>query len=103
MKAAQLDVLHNTVEDLKNELAGFKKTMAGVCHKYDNNFRRNVAACRHLHEGWVTHEAAIEKINERCTCGTYVLEPPQRRGPAARGFVEMPRILPKRQRGNNKG
>ena len=41
MKSAQLDVLHNTVEDLKNELAGFKKTMAGVCRKYDDNFRRN--------------------------------------------------------------
>ena len=25
-----------------------------------------------------------------------VLEPPQRRGPAARGFVEMPRVPPKR-------
>ena len=71
MKSAQLDVLHNTVEDLKNELAGFKKTMAGVCHKYDNNFRRIGAETRHLHEGWVSHEAAIERINERCTCGTY--------------------------------
>ena len=69
MKAAQLDVLHNTVEDLKNDLAGFKKTMAGVCRKYDDNFRRNGAASRHLHEGWISHEAAIEKINERCTCG----------------------------------
>ena len=28
-KSAQLDVLHHAVEDLKNELAGFKKTMAG--------------------------------------------------------------------------
>ena len=69
MKAAQLDVLHNTVEDLKNELAGFKKTMAGVCQKYDNNFRRSGVTSRHLHEGWISHEAAIEKINERCTCG----------------------------------
>ena len=69
MKSAQLDVLHNTVEDLKNELAGFKKTMAGVCRKYDNNFRRNGASARHLHKGWLSHEAAIEKINERCTCG----------------------------------
>ena len=69
MKSAQLDVLHNTVEDLKNELAGFKKTMAGVCRKYDENFRRtSVSTCR-CHEGWVSHEAAIEKINERCTCG----------------------------------
>ena len=70
-KAAQLDVLHNTVEDLKNELAGFKKTMAGICRKYDDNFRRNGAFARHLHQGWITHEAAIERINERCTCGTY--------------------------------
>ena len=64
-----LDLLHNTVEDLKNELAGFKKTMAGVCRKYDDNFRRNRASARRLHEGWLSHEVAIEKINERCTCG----------------------------------
>ena len=70
-KAADLDVLHHTVEDLKNELAGFKKTMAGVCRKYDNNFRQCGASARHLHEGWINHEAAIERINERCTCGTY--------------------------------
>ena len=68
-KAAALDVLHNTVEDLKNELAGFKKTMAGVCRKYDDNFRRNGVSARHLHEGWLSHKTAIEKINERCTCG----------------------------------
>ena len=69
MKSAQLDVLHHSVEDLKNELAGFKKTMAGVCRKYDDNFRRNGASARHLHEGWLSHEVAIEKINECCTCG----------------------------------
>ena len=69
MKSAQLDVLHHSVEDLKNELTGFKKTMAGVCRKYDDNFRRSRASGRHLHEGWILHEAAIEKINERCTCG----------------------------------
>ena len=69
MKAAQLDVLHHTVEDLKNELAGFKKTMAGICRKYDDNFRRNGVASHNFHEGWISHEAAIEKINERCTCG----------------------------------
>ena len=57
------------MEDLKNEVAGFKKTMAGICHKYDDNFRRNEVSARHLHGGWVSHEAAIEKINERCTCG----------------------------------
>ena len=68
-KAVQLDVLHNTVEDLRNELAGFKKTMAGVCRKYDDNFRQNGVASHQFHEGWVSHEAAIEKINERCTCG----------------------------------
>ena len=69
MKSAQLDVLHHSVEDLKNELAGFKKTMAGVCRKYDDNFHRSSASARLSHEGWIFHEAAIEKINERCTCG----------------------------------
>ena len=69
MKSAQLDVLHLAVEDLKNELSGFKKTMAGVCRKYDDNFRRSGVSARHLHEGWLSHETAIEKINERCTCG----------------------------------
>ena len=68
-KAAALDVLHNSVEDLKNELAGFKKTMAGVCRKYDDNFRKSGISARHLHEGWLSHATAIEKINERCTCG----------------------------------
>ena len=68
---AKLDVLHNTVEDLKNELAGFKQVMAGICRKYDDNFRKCSVSGRHLHEGWVSHEAAIERINERCTCGTY--------------------------------
>ena len=37
-KSAQLDVLAHTVEELKNELVGFKHTMAGVCRKYDKNF-----------------------------------------------------------------
>ena len=69
MKAAALDMLHNSVEDLKNKLAGFKKTMAGMCRKYDNNFRRSGASACHLHEGRLSHETAIEKINERCTCG----------------------------------
>ena len=32
-----------------------------------------------------------------------VLEPPQRRGPAARGFIEMPRILPRQRQGSNRG
>ena len=68
MKSAALDVLHHTVEDLKNELAGFKKTMAGVCRKYNNNFQETGVSVRHLHSGWISHEAAIEKINERCTC-----------------------------------
>ena len=68
---AKLDVLHNTVEDLKNELAGFKQIMAGVCRQFNENFRRSGASARQLHEGWISHEAAIERINERCTCGTY--------------------------------
>ena len=67
-KSAELDVLYHTV-DLKNELASFKKTMAGVCCKYDDNFRRNGISAHHLHEGWLSHATAIEKINERCTCG----------------------------------
>ena len=74
MKSAQLDVLHHSVEDLQNELASFKKTMAGVCRKYDNNFRETGVSVRHLHSGWISHEAAIEKINERCTCGASDLE-----------------------------
>ena len=68
-KSAQLDVLHNTVEDLKNELASFKTVMAGTCQKFNDNFRRSAAWTRQLHEGWISHETAIEKINERCTCG----------------------------------
>ena len=68
-KAATLDVLHHEVEDLKNELAGFKKVMAGVCRKYDTNFHEIGVSVRRCHTGWISHEAAIEKINERCTCG----------------------------------
>ena len=68
-KAAALDVLHHEVEDLKNELAGFKQTMAGVCRKYDTNFHEIGVSVRRCHTGWISHEAAIEKINERCTCG----------------------------------
>ena len=68
---AKIDVLHNALEDLKNELAGFKQIMAGVTRQFNENFRRSAASVRQLHEGWVSHEAAIERINERCTCGTY--------------------------------
>ena len=68
---AKIDVLHNAVEDLKNELGGFKQIMAGVVRQFNDNFRQSKASVRQLHEGWVLHEAAIEKINERCTCGTY--------------------------------
>ena len=45
------------------------KTMAGVCRKYDTNFQEIGVSVRCCHTGWVSHEAAIEKINERCTCG----------------------------------
>ena len=69
MKSAQLDVLHHIVEDLKNKLASFKKTMAGICRKYDQNFRETGVSCGHLYCGWISHEAAIQKINKRCTCG----------------------------------
>ena len=68
-KSAQLDVLVHDFEDLKNKFAGFKKTMAGVCQKYNQNFRETGVAHSHLHHGWISHEAAILKINERCTCG----------------------------------
>ena len=37
-KSACLDVLENEFADLKNELVGFKKQMAGVCWKCDKNF-----------------------------------------------------------------
>ena len=68
---ATIDVLHNSLEDLKNELAGFKEIMASVTRQFNENFRRSAASVRQLHEGWISHEAAIERINERCTCGTY--------------------------------
>ena len=68
-KSVQLDVLIHTVEELKNELVGFKHTMAGVCRKYDQNFQETGVAHSHLHRGWISHEAAINRINERCTCG----------------------------------
>ena len=68
---AKIDVLHNAMEDLKNELAGFKQIMASVTRQFNENFRRSSASVRQLHEGWISHETAIERINERCTCGTY--------------------------------
>ena len=68
---AKIDVLHNALEDLKNELAGFKQIMAGVTRQFNENFRQSSVSVRQLHEGWIAHEAAIERINERCTCGTY--------------------------------
>ena len=43
--------------------------MAGVCRKYDKNFRETGVANSHLHRGWISHEAAILRINECCTCG----------------------------------
>ena len=68
---AKIDVLHNALEDLKNELAGFKQIMAGVTRQFNDNFRRSSASARQLHDGWITHEASIKRIDERCTCGTY--------------------------------
>ena len=68
-KSAQLDILEHNFEDLQNELAGFKKQMAGVCRKYDQNFCETGMANSHLHHGWISHEAAILKINKWCTCG----------------------------------
>ena len=68
---AKIDLLHNSLEDLKNELAGFKQIMAGVTRQFNENFRRSSASVRQVHEGWISHATAIERINERCTCGTY--------------------------------
>ena len=68
---AKIDVLHNALEDLKNELAGFKQIMAGVVRQFNDNFRQSKVSARQLHDGWLLHETAIERINERCTCGTY--------------------------------
>ena len=67
-QAAKLDVLHHAVEELQNDLAGFKKIMAGVHRKYDTNFREIGVSVRRCHTGWISHEAAIERINKRCTC-----------------------------------
>ena len=63
----------------------------------------------------ILHKTEIWKINGHCKCGVdtlmrqerevslgYVLEPPQRRGPAVRGFVKMPRICPKLRQGNDR-
>ena len=69
LKSAQLDVVVHDFKELKNEFAGFKKTMAGVCRKYDQNFQETGVAHSHLHRGWISHEAAILKINKRCSCG----------------------------------
>ena len=52
-------------------MAGFKQIMAGVTRQFNENFRRSSASVRQLHEGYISHETAIERINERCTCGTY--------------------------------
>ena len=54
-KSAQIDVLTSDLLDLKNELAGFKKVMAGVCRKYDKNFRETGVAHGQLHRGWICH------------------------------------------------
>ena len=67
-KSARIDVLSVEMQDLKNELVGFKKVMVGVCRKYDKNFRETGVAHGQLHCGWVSHEAAILEINEHCTC-----------------------------------
>ena len=67
-KSACIDVLTVEMQDLKNELVSFK-VMAGVCRKYNKNFRETGVAHGQLHRGWISHEAAILKINECCTCG----------------------------------
>ena len=67
-KSARLDVVEHELEDFRNEFAGFKKQVAGVFRKYDKNFRETAAAHQSLHQGWFSHQAEINLINERCTC-----------------------------------
>ena len=50
-----------------------------------------------LQEGLLFRQSPVDRLIILA-----VLEPPQRRGPVARGFVEMPRIPPKRQQGSSK-
>ena len=57
------------LEDLQNELAGFKKQVTNVFQKYDKNFQEITVSEGHSHWGWIAHEAAIALINEQCTCG----------------------------------
>ena len=68
-QAAKIDVLHHAMEELQNNLAGFKTVMAGIHRKYDTNFQEIGVSVRRCHSRWISHEVAIEKINERCTCG----------------------------------
>ena len=51
-------------------------------------------------EGWRDGVLPILPASRRVDL---LLEPPQRRGPAARGFVEMPRIPPRQWQGSNRG
>ena len=43
--------------------------MIGVCWKYNSNFRKVEASDSLNRRDFVAHEAAIQLINERCTCG----------------------------------
>ena len=58
--------------------------------KWKNGCERNI------------EEGGGVKRNRREPADVILLEPPQRRGPAARGFVEMPKTLPKRWQGSNR-
>ena len=49
---------------------------------------------------WVFCERNLRFLSQS---GQWVLEPPQRGGLAARGFVEMPRIPPRQRQGSNRG
>ena len=62
-------VLESELEDLQNEVKGFKKQISNVFRKYDKNFWEIAVSEGHSHQGWVAHKAAISLINERCTCG----------------------------------
>ena len=68
-KNAEQAVLVSQLEDLQNKFGAFKQQMANICQKYDKNFREVEASEQITHRGWIAHEAAIDLINQRCTCG----------------------------------
>ena len=68
-KNAEQAILVSQLEDLQNKFGVFKKQMVNICWKYDKNFQEVEASEQITHRGWIAHEAAIDLINEQCTCG----------------------------------